>query len=145
MQPHGAPTCPPWRAVSPISANSPRSTLPSGATPPPVIRHPTGAQVGSFPGSGVFTQPVPGTQASLVQGSLSLQSSAPGVFTQPVPSTQASLVQGSLSLQSRAPGVLTQPVPATQASLVQGSLSLQSSAPGVFTQPVPLTHASVVQ
>src|SRR6185503_4026611 len=89
---------------------------------------------------GVFTQPVPGTQASLVHGSLSLQSSAPGVFTQPMPGTQASLVHGSLSLQSSAPGVFTQPTPVTQASLVHGSLSLQSSAPGGKKQPVTGLH-----
>src|SRR6185503_872705 len=114
MQPQGAPTWPPWRAVSPISANWVRSTPPSGATPPPVIRQPTGAQEGSLLGSGVFTQPSCGSQRSSVQGSLSLQLRAPGVFTQPSPVAHRSVVQASLSLQSRAPGVFAQPVPLTQ-------------------------------
>ncbi|OQB97257.1 MAG: hypothetical protein BWX80_04139 [Candidatus Hydrogenedentes bacterium ADurb.Bin101] len=80
---------------------------------------------------GVKTQPESGSQVSMVQGSLSLQSPLSGVWMQfPVMGSQLSIVQAIPSSQFF--GVKTHPESGSQLSIVHGSLS--SHTIGVWTQ-----------
>jgi hypothetical protein len=79
-----------------------------------------------------------------VQALLSSQEAVLLVFTQPVPSSQLSSVQTSMSLQSG--GELPTQVPAEQVSLVvQALLSLQLAVLFACLQPVPSSQLSSVQ
>ena len=92
-----------------------------------------------LPVCGVKTQPVAGSQVSVVHGLPSLQViAAPGLQAEPAQTSP--LVQALLSVHGRELAANTQPVAALQLSLVQALLSLQVvSAPGMHE---PAEHAS---
>src|SRR3990172_6348941 len=106
---------------------------------------PTSEPVTPHPGIGVWTHPVAGSQASVVQALLSLQTI--GVNTHPLAALQVSVVHALLSLQTIA--VLIQaPVVGLQISMVQASLSLQrvaASEHGPGHCPVAGSQTPVVQ
>src|SRR5437016_605505 len=91
----------------------------------------------------VFTQPVAGSQESVVHTLLSLQLRA-GPPTQAPPAQVSAVVQALPSLQDRVFGVPAHTAAAQVSPEVQGLRSSHGRVLGVFAQPVAGSHVSVV-